>query len=371
MKMLKSVKLVTAAALAVAVAGQTALACTGIILHAKDGAVVQGRTMEFGLPIDSEIIAIPAGWPVEMLKLNEDVAGATLTAKYGFAGANGLGMDIVFDGMNTEGLYFGAFYFKGAAAYSELTEDNRERAVSSEELGNWVLSQFATVDEVRNALSEIEVVGTYIDKIQGVAPFHYSVTDASGASIVIEYTKDGLAVHDNTVNALTNNPPYDWHLTNLRSYIGLSYENRETITVGRQALEPFGQGTGMAGIPGDFTSPSRFVRAVAFANSAQPSQTAQEAVFKNFHILNAFDIPKGAINDKQADGSTLSDYTMWTSVSDTKNAVYYFKNYESQAVESIDIKQVVKHLTAPGQIALSKEFKVHDRTHDKWSQLTN
>ncbi|WP_216031678.1 linear amide C-N hydrolase [Paracoccus marinaquae] len=358
---------VAVAALAIAVASQSALACTGIILRADDGAVVQGRTMEFGFDIQSDIIAVPAGTNIEMLVLNKDVTGFSFEAKYGFAGANGLDMPIVFDGMNTEGLYFGAFYFAGPAVFADLTEENRDQAVSSDELGNWILGQFATVAEVREALPKITVVGTYIDAIKGFAPFHYAVTDASGASIVIEYTKDGLAVHDNTVNALTNNPPFDWHLTNLRSYIGLSFENRDEITIGRETLRPFGQGTGMAGLPGDFTSPSRFVRAVAFANTAQPSADAAEAVFRSFHILNAFDIPMGAIQEQNPDGQVLKDYTIWTSASDTRNAVYFFKSYKSQVVESIDIRQVVKDIDKVSVIPMSSEFRVLNRTSDKWS----
>lgn len=144
----------------------------------------------------------PPGTQIETLVLNPDATGFTYEAKYGFLGANGLGMPIVFDGMNTEGLYFGAFYFSGEAVYAKLTTENRHRAVSSDEMGNWVLGQFATVEEVKAALPSIDVVGTYVKEIDGFAPFHYAVTDASGASIVIEYTAEGLRVFDNTVNAV-------------------------------------------------------------------------------------------------------------------------------------------------------------------------
>jgi len=43
----------------------------------------------------------------------------------------------------------------------------------------------------------------------------------------------------------------------------------------------------MLGLPGDFTPPSRFVRAVAFSTSVLPSKTGEEAVLQAFHILNA------------------------------------------------------------------------------------
>lgn len=84
----------------------------------------------------------------------------------------------------------------------------------------------------------------------------------TGASVVNPYTYSGLANHDNTVNVSTNNPTYDWQQTRPRKYIGLSAVNHETVTVGHQSLL---------------------------------SADADEGLFRAFHIMNNFDIPKGAI----------------------------------------------------------------------------
>ncbi|WP_435231044.1 linear amide C-N hydrolase [Pseudopelagicola sp. nBUS_20] len=355
------IKFVGSVFLVVSIATQSALACTGIIIRSSDGTTVPARTMEFGFDIQSNIFAVPAGTTIETLGLNPDVSGFTYEANYGFLGANGLGMPIVFDGVNTEGLYFGAFYFAGDAVFSDLTDENRSRAVSSEEMGNWILGQFSTVNEVKAALPTIDVVGTYVAEIDGFAPFHYAVTDASGASIVIEYTASGLTVFDNTVNAVTNNPSYDWHLTNLRNYVGLQSENRGSMTVGSKELDPFGQGSGLLGLPGDHSSPARFVRAVAFANTSLPSDDVDKAIFKAFHILNVFDIPKGSIRDVDSDG-IHTDYTLWTSAADTTNARYFYKTYLTQSVESIDVKKAVSSITEPKTLQMESGFIVRDRT---------
>ncbi|WP_428925385.1 linear amide C-N hydrolase [Marinibacterium sp. SX1] len=354
-------KQVAAASVAVGLASQSALACTGILLHAKDGSTIAARTMEFGIDLESDLVAVPAGTKLETLSLNPKEKGFDYEAKYGFVGANGFDMPVVVDGINSEGLYAGIFFFAGSAVLQDLTAENQDHAVSSEEFATWALSQFATVAEVEAALPDIAVVGTDIEALGGPAPVHYALTDATGASIVVEYAANGLTVHKNTVNAVTNNPTYDWHLTNLQNYIGLSVQNHEEMTVGSQVLKPFGQGTGMAGLPGDFTSPSRFVRAAAFANGALPSDTGAEAVFQAFHILNNFDIPKGAIRE---DGQTgeIYDYTMWTAASDLKNKVYYIKTYDGQAIESLDVMQVLDGLDAPKAIKLDHEFEIMDRT---------
>jgi choloylglycine hydrolase len=361
--LLKIIKLCNVALLITLLGVQSAFACTGIILRSADGVTVPARTLEFGFDIQSNIFAVPAGTTIETLGLNPDVSGFTFEAKYGFLGANGLDMPIVFDGVNTEGLYFGAFYFAGEAVFAEVTEENRNRAVSSEEMGNWILGQFSTVAEVKAALPSIEVVGTYVDAIQGIAPFHYAVTDASGASIVIEYSRSGLSVFENTVNAITNNPPYGWHLTNLRNYIGLQSENRQSITIGSETLAPFGQGSGLFGLPGDHSSPSRFVRAVAFANTSLPSEDVDDAIFKAFHILNVFDIPKGSIRD--GEGNNIhTDYTVWTSAVDTANARYFYKTYLSQSVESIDVRKAVASISQPTKLIMESGFTVRDRTDE-------
>ena len=339
---------------------QPVLACTGIVLWSLDGVTVPARTMEFSFDIRSNIVVVPPGTKITTLSWDDKNEGFTYEAKYGFAGANCLEKPVVVDGVNEKGLYFGAFYFSGDAKFEKVNEKNRDLAISSEELGNWILSQFSSVEEVRAALPKKAIVGSYIKEIDGVAPFHYAVSDSTGASVVIEYTESGISIHDNTVNAVTNNPTFDWHKTNLRNYVGLSPVNREEATVGRQTLRPFGQGTGMFGLPGDHSSPSRFVRAVAFANTSLPAANAADAVFNAFHILNTFDIPKGSIRESSSD--SLTDYTVWTSAADTESAIYYYKTYKSQAVECVNVRKAVLGLKTPTIIKMESGFSVRDRT---------
>jgi choloylglycine hydrolase len=339
----------------------SSLACTGIVLHAKDGAVVPARTMEFSFDVESNILVVPAGTKITKLIMDEKNTGGTYVAKYGFAGANALNKPIVVDGVNEKGLYFGAFYFNHLAEYEQLTSENQQQAISSEELGNFILSQFSSVAEVKKNIADLIIVGTWIKEINSFAPFHYAVTDKSGESVVIEMTKDGLKIFDNTVNTVTNNPTYDWHLTNLNNYVGLTAENRGEQTLGRQILSPVGEGTGLFGLPGDHSSPSRFVRAAAFANSALPTNNAEETVFNAFHILNHFDIPKGSVREGTED-NLFTDYTVWTSVADTKDPTYYYKTYLTQKVEKVNLKVALKGLKKPKTIKMESGFTIKDRS---------
>ena len=107
---------------------------------------------------------------------------------------------------------------------------------------------------------------------------HFVVHDRSGKSVVIEPTDKTLKIFDNPLGVMTNSPTFDWHMTNLRNYINLTVTNVPPIDLGGVTLAQFGQGSGLRGLPGDFTPPSRFVRAVAFSQSALQADTATQSI---------------------------------------------------------------------------------------------
>ena len=320
---------------------QSSFGCTGILIKCQNGAIITGRTLEFGFDLQSNILVIPKGIELSFLSSTKDKVGYKMKTKYGFVGMNAVGKNAIADGVNEAGLYYGAFYFAGFAVYNKLTPANQSRAVSSEEMGNYILGSFATVDEVKAGLKNITIVGTYIEQIRGEAPLHFAVTDKSGKSIVIEYSKDGLNIFDNTVHVITNNPSYDWHTMNLRNYVNLTPDNVNGISLNGQNYTPLSQGSGMLGLPGDASSVSRFIRASAFVNAALPSKDEEEGIFRAFHILNNFDIPIGLVMQKE-ETTTLAEFTTWTSSVDTKNSVYYYKTYHNQSAKKADLKELLK-----------------------------
>ena len=172
-----------------------------------------------------------------------------------------------------------------------------------------------------------------------VPPCHYIVNDAGGRCVVLEYVGGELKIHDNPLGVITNSPTFDWHVTNLRNYVNLTVNNVPPVDIAGIKLPSFGQGSGMLGLPGDFTPPSRFIRAVAFSQSALPVATAHEGVLQAFHILNQFDIPKGAARGVD-NGKEVADYTLWTSASDLTNLRYYFRTFDNSRIRMIDLKKM-------------------------------
>jgi choloylglycine hydrolase len=270
--------------------------------------------------------------------------GLTYTTRYGIVGANALNMQAILDGINDQGLAVGLFYFPGYASYTPATADNAKRAIAPHEFGLWVLANFATVDEVREGVKNIAVVPTPapgLGSAEGmVAPAHFFIQDKTGKSIAVEPVDGTLKVSDAPLGVMTNAPTYDWHMTNLANYINLSTKDVESAKLGDMKLQAIGAGAGLLGLPGDFTPPSRFVRAAVYSQAATPNKTAQDAVLSAFHILNQFDIPKGAVVNV-AVGEATDEITEWTSVSDLQNLRWYFRTFTDQSIRMVDLKEAL------------------------------
>ena len=206
-------------------------------------------------------------------------------------------------------------------------------------------------------------------------PLHFYIADSKGKALVVEYVKGKRYEYDNTIGALTNAPPFDWHLNNLSNYVNLSPLNvPKFLDREDDRIQSIGQGSGLLGIPGDYTPPSRFVRAALFSQWATSPKTAEETARLGFHILNTFDIFFGIIREKTDESghrmlsqlrSLLtrdhknevkdSEYTQWTVVHDRKNLKTYFRSYDSLHIQMVDMKKI--DLSEPG----FKEIKMQDR----------
>ncbi len=255
------------------------------------------------------------------------------------AGVMLAGNEIILDGINEKGLSVGSFYFPGFAVYPETTPENQSISMSSSDITQWIVSQFATVGEVRAAIENGEVAISPVlppGFPPEVQPFHFVVYDKSGKSLVIEPLDGKLVLYDNPVGTMANSPTFDWHMTNLRNYVALDPNNVPPVSIFGQTFRQLGQGSGMLGLPGDFTPPSRFVRATVFSATAIPEKNAEKGIQQVFHILNNFDIPVGAAREVH-DGVIFSDYTMLTVARDSKNIRFYYNTYDDQTLRMVDL----------------------------------
>ncbi len=314
-----------------------AKSCTGIQLQTEDKAFVSGRTLEFGITFDSSVIVVPRNY--EFIGQTTLGPGKKWKAKYASVGVMVEDNAIIMDGINEKGLSVGSFYFPGFAKYSVTTPENQAISMSSSDITQWIVSQFATIAEVRAAIENNEVAISPVltpGWPPEVQPFHFIVYDNSGKSLVVEPLDGKLKLYDNPTGAFANSPTFDWHMINLRNYIALDPNNIPPISIFGKTFTQLGQGSGMLGLPGDFTPPSRFVRAAVFSATAIPEKNAEDGIKQVFHILNNFDIPVGVAREVH-EGVIHSDYTMLTVARDAKNLKYYFHTYDDQSIRMIDL----------------------------------
>jgi len=129
--------LITAATIC-SLLGPTVQACTGIRLIAEDGTVIHARTMEFAIDIHSDVIMVPRGY-ARVGTTPDGKEGLKWKAKYASVGANGVGLPVLFDGLNEKGLAAGTFYFPTSAGYMSYTAADAGKTIAQWEVGSWIL----------------------------------------------------------------------------------------------------------------------------------------------------------------------------------------------------------------------------------------
>ncbi|ABU43872.1 amindase [Paramecium bursaria Chlorella virus NY2B] len=276
--------------------------CSGIRIIAKDGTVVVGRTLEFGENI---------------LKFKKFVNGNIR----GISTPDGK----LLDGMNEHGLVIFVFYFKNYAKYGNPSP--KKNNIKPTEVALYLLQKAKNVADVEMFAKTLNVTNESYPPFTETPPMHWLVTDASGKSIVLEPLGDGnLSVFENPMGIFTNAPTFPEHMASAKKALAhlspLSDPNAAS------------QGTGAIGLPGDFSSASRFIRLAFFSETLETPCTAKGAENALFHVLNNFDIPKGVVASiDMKTGKHVYEKTIYTVVYNLKSKDIMFKYYADQNIQ--------------------------------------
>lgn len=327
---------------------QNVVACTGITLRTISGSTVTARTIEWaGNDLESKYSIVPRGYSQRSFTPDGKKDGMMFTAKYGYVGLAVEQAEFVVEGVNEAGLAAGLFYFPGYGEYETYSETNKENTVSDLQLVSWILSNFKSINEVKNAIYGIHVVT--IDPRGSTV--HWRITEPGGRQVVVEIVGKQVRFYENKLGVLTNSPGFDWHITNLNNYTNLFAGPIYTREVGDLTLTAFGGGGGLHGIPGDMTPPSRFVRAAFFQATAPKLATPEKTVMQAFHILNNFDIPTGIQFSEVQKVPDIPSATQWTVATDIANRRIYYRTMHNSTIRCFDLKAInfakVKYQSAP------------------------
>ena len=150
--------------------------------------------------------------------------------------------------------------------------------------------------------------------------------------------RPGEPVH---LGIMTNAPRFPWQLANLRQYVAMTNEKPGPFQQSGLTFPATGHGSGMFGLPGDLTPPSRFVRLGVLTRFVDMQPDAERTLNLAQHIINTFDIPLGLITDTLPDKKTvLKETTQWVTFRDLTRHILYFRTYVNQNLRKIDLNRI-------------------------------
>ncbi len=310
------------------------LACTGLSLTAADGSYIQARTIEWGnSALESMYVVIPRGQSLQSLTPGSE-PGVAFKARYGVVGLAVVEERFIAEGINEAGLSAGLFFFPQYGSYESYEAAQSDRTLVDLEVAQWILTQFATIDEVKASIGDVRIVG-----LEANAVVHWRIGEPSGRQVVLEIVDGVPHFYENEVGVLTNAPGFEWQGTNLNNYVNLRPGDVEPYKMDEKTLRAFGATAGFLGLPGDDTPPSRFVRAAFFRATAPQRATAFATVQECFHLLNNFDVPIG-LEHPAGECPDIPSATQWTSAIDLTHRVVYYKTAYNNTIRSIDLSQI-------------------------------
>lgn len=281
--------------------------CTAISIN-KNGFYF-GRNLDWEHSFGEKIIATPREYPLKYRN------GRIILSHYSVMGM-GIecdGYPLYFDGFNEKGLAMAGLNFP-EAVYFKIEEEKEN--IASFEFILRILAECESVSEARRVIKSINITDTAFSSKYPPSPLHWIISDENDC-ITVEQTEKGLEIYENPFRVLTNSPEFFYHKHRISEFINLSsYENKNRF-IPEVDLYPYGRGFGGIGLPGDYSSSSRFVRA-AFLRSSSIIGSEEKAVAEFFRILGSVAIPAGAVRSDCG-----VEATQYSSCCDISEKIYY------------------------------------------------
>ena len=283
-----------------------------------------GRTLDYDMDFGEEVVITPRAFPLPLRHKKG------LNSHYAIIGMAKVADNypLYFDAANEKALAMAGLNFPENAHYFSQKADGND--IASFELIPYILGSCASVEEAKQALADLRITDTFFHRSLPPSPLHWLIADRTG-SITVESTADGLHIYDNPVGVLTNNPPFPQQLERLRDYLHISPSEPENLLCPGLELAPYRRGMGAMGLPGDLSSPSRFVRAVFTKGNSLSDDTEEACVSQFFHILDAVSQTRGCC--RLGDGR--QEITLYASCCSCDYGIYYYSTYENRGITAV------------------------------------
>ena len=240
------------------------------------------------------------------------------------------GFPLYYDGVNEKGLAMAGLNFVGNARYG--TPEEGHCNVAQFELLPWVLAQCATVREAAELLVRTHVTDTAFSPAYPPAELHWMLADGKDCA-VLEWTAEGMQFYPNPVGVLTNNPPFPMQQFRLYDFMGLTNKMGENRFSEKLDLQAYSRGMGALGLPGDWSSQSRFVRAAFVKFHICGGETEEARVGQLFHLLGTVEVPRGCCEAEN--GAQMQ--TVYTACCNAERGIYYYTSGQNRQITAVDL----------------------------------
>ena len=246
--------------------------------------------------------------------------------KYGFFGRLGFIGHSLSDGINTQGLSIAALYLPDSK-YPKYNPDDQRSALGIYDLSNYILGMANSTTEALKLISNYQLVesamlatsGLYIKDI----PLHITIRDKTGHSAIVEFIDGKTTVYDHAKDVLTNAPNYEWQLQNFKYYQALNDQSAQASKGFAHCIPNYTtivkysqpEDSGLLGMPGDYTSTSRFIRSSLLIRESLTPRDTSEALYQAKTILSSVTVPYYE-----------ATATFWQSIKDLDHSRIYYRD---------------------------------------------
>ena len=314
--------------------------CSSFSWSTEDGKHLLGRTYDqFGDLSGNRVVAVPRGRVIQTEIQRETKREIPVT--YGFVGMAVLGLStpIMVDGVNERGLMVALLNYPGCAVY-ETQRGAGQLDLHPAFFTAYLLGTCATAEEVCAKIPGLNLTDEPIfGKEMRV---HYMVSDPTGEAVILEPDEGGISVHRNSLGVMTNSPDYRWHTTHLRSYVAVDNLHKPPRELLGREFAGFGEGAGGGfGLPGDYSSPARFVRLAFMKHYAVRGKDETDGVGRMFHNFAPVDIPEGIL--RAGPDRPAYEQSLCTSVMCAESRTYYFATPTNRRIRAVRLERALKN----------------------------
>lgn len=227
------------------------------------------------------------------------------------------GIPLYFDAVNENGLFMAGLMFKDAV-YQPYREGRLN--LCPHELIPYILGRCTDLRDVQVLMERLNVVAGDFSEQYRCAPLHWMIADRT-RSAVLEST-GALHLFENPAGVLTNAPAFPQQVAHWMALEQLSPEST-----------PQERGKEAVGLPGDWSSPSRFARAAFVRQHSRCGESESEAVSHFFRMMQSVAVPKGCLRLAEGDA-----YTRYICCCNQDRGIYYYSTYEDPRIMAVELE---------------------------------